>query len=70
MVGVVKQTPCSYGSGSSDNSVSDPNSIIDDGIPPVEPSAVAKEQVVINKEALEQTQTLSQRCSVEAIGEY
>lgn len=32
-------------------------------------SAVAKGTVVVNKEALEQTQSLSQRCSQEAIGE-
>lgn len=33
------------------------------------PSAVAAETVVINNEALEQTRSLSQRCSAAAIGE-
>lgn len=37
---------------------------------PSAPTAVAEGEVIVNREALEQTQNLSQRCSAEAIGEY
>lgn len=58
-----------------DDSVSEPNSIDSGGSLQLSggtsaPSAVAEGTVVINNEALEQTRNLSQRCSVEAIGEY